>query len=185
MLEKLMLETEEKMENAIKALHNDYASLRAGRANPQMLEKVFVDYYGVDTPINQLANISVPEANMLVIQPWDKTSIPMIEKAILKSNIGLTPSGDGTLIRLVIPHLTSERRLELVKQLKKMSEEIKVRIRNVRRDANDVIKKMERDKEIAEDIEKVYMDEIQKLTDKYIDEVNSSLENKEKEVTEI
>ena len=185
MLEELKLDTEEKMESALKALQNDYSSLRAGKANPQMVEKITVDYYGVDTPINQLSNISVPEARLLVIQPWDKSSIPMIEKAILKSNIGITPSGDGTVIRLAVPQLTTERRAELVKELKKMAEEIKIRIRNVRRDANDKVKKMEKDKAIAEDEEKVTMDDIQKLTDKYIAEVEKTLEIKEKEVTEI
>lgn len=185
MLEVLKLETEEKMESAIKALKVEFAGVRAGKANPQMVEKIFVDYYGVETPINQLANISVPEARLLVIQPWDKSSIPMIEKAILKSNIGITPSGDGTLIRLAVPQLTSERRAELVKQIKKMSEEIKIRVRNVRRDSNDRIKKLEKDKEIAEDEGKASMDDIQKLTDKYISEIDKIFEAKEKEVTEI
>lgn len=185
MLDELMMETEEKMESAVKALKNEYASLRAGRATPQMLDKIHVDYYGAETPVNQLANISVPEARLLVIQPWDKSSIPLIEKAILKSDIGITPSSDGTLIRLAVPQLTNERRLELVKQLKKMAEEIKVRIRNVRRDANDKVKKLEKEKVVTEDEGKISMDDIQKLTDKSIIEVEKILELKEKEVTEI
>lgn len=185
MLDELMLETEEKMEAAISALKNEYAALRAGRATPQMIDRVHVDYYGVESPINQLANISVPEARLLVIQPWDKSTIPLIEKAILKSDLGITPSSDGTVIRLVVPQLTNERRQDLVKQLKKMAEEIKVRIRNVRRDANDKVKKMEKDKLVTEDEGKGTMDDIQKLTDKSIIEVDKILEIKEKEVTEI
>ncbi len=185
MLDELMLETEEKMEAAISALKNEYAALRAGRATPQMIDRIHVDYYGAESPINQLANISVPEARLLVIQPWDKSTIPLIEKAILKSDLGITPSSDGTLIRLVVPQLTNERRQDLVKQLKKMAEEIKVRIRNVRRDANDKVKKMEKDKLVTEDEGKGTMDDIQKLTDKSITEVDKILEIKEKEVTEI
>jgi len=185
MLDELMLETEEKMENSIKALKNDYVSLRAGRATPQMLDRIHVDYYGAETPVNQLANISVPEARLLVIQPWDKTSLPLIEKAILKSDLGITPTSDGSLIRLAIPQLTNERRMELVKQLKKMAEEAKVRIRNVRRDSNDKVKKLEKEKEVTEDEGKNSMDDIQKLTDKYIAEVEKIMDSKEKEVTEI
>ena len=185
MLDELMLETEEKMEAAISALKNEYAALRAGRATPQMIDRIHVDYYGAESPINQLANISVPEARLLVIQPWDKSTIPLIEKAILKSDLGITPSSDGTVIRLVVPQLTNERRQDLVKQLKKMAEEIKVRIRNVRRDANDKVKKMEKDKLVTEDEGKGTMDDIQKLTDKSIVEVDKILEIKEKEVTEI
>jgi ribosome recycling factor len=185
MLDELMLETEEKMEAAISALKNEYAALRAGRATPQMIDRIHVDYNGEESPINQLANISVPEARLLVIQPWDKSTIPLIEKAILKSDLGITPSSDGTLIRLVVPQLTNERRQDLVKQLKKMAEEIKVRIRNVRRDANDKVKKMEKEKLVTEDEGKGTMDDIQKLTDKSITEVDKILEIKEKEVTEI
>lgn len=185
MVEELLLETEEKMEASIKALQSDYAVMRAGRATPQMIERIFVEYYGTDTPINQLANISVPEARLLVIQPWDKSSIPLIERAILKSDLGINPTGDGTVIRLAVPQLTNERRQELVKQLKKMAEDNKIRVRNIRRDSNDRIKKMEKDKEIAEDESKVYTDDVQKLTDKYIAEIDRIFENKEKEVTEI
>lgn len=185
MIDDLMLETEGKMEAAIKALQSDYGVLRAGRANPQMLERIYVEYYGVDTPINQMANISVPEARLLVIQPWDKTSISHIERAILKSDLGINPTNDGSVIRLAIPQLTNERRQELVRQLKKMAEENKIRVRNARREANDIIKKLEKDKEIAEDDSKVYTDDVQKLTDKYIAEIDKIFENKEKEVTEI
>lgn len=185
MLEELLMETEEKMESAIKALKNDFAALRAGRANTQMLDKIVVEYYGAPTPVNQLANLSVPEPRLLVIQPWDKSSIPLIEKAIMKSDIGITPNSDGSVIRLAVPQLTQERRQDLVKQIKKMAEEIKVRVRNIRRDANDSIKKMEKDKAITEDESKGSHDDVQKLTDKYIAEIEKVLDTKEKEVLEI
>lgn len=173
------------MQKSIEVLRKDFASLRAGRANPAILDKVQVDYYGVPTPINQMANISAPEPRLLIIQPWDKSIIPSIEKAILKSDLGLNPSSDGTVIRIAIPQLTQERRKELVKTVKKKAEEAKVSIRNIRRDANDDIKSLEKSKEIPEDESKRAQDEVQKITDKYIAEVDKVMNNKEKEIMEI
>ncbi len=144
-----------------------------------------VDYYGTPTPVNQLADISAPEARMLVVQPWDKSVVPNVEKAILKSDLGLNPSSDGTVIRLVLPQLTQESRKELVKKVKKKAEESKVAIRNVRRDANESLKAAEKNKEISEDENKNAQDDIQKLTDKYIAELDKVLDNKEKEIMEV
>ncbi len=175
---------EERMEKAIQALKRDLASLRAGRANPSMLERVQVEYYGTMTPVNQLANITVPDARTLMIQPWDKSSIGAIEKAILKSDLGITPTNDGSSIRITVPALTEERRAELVKSTKKIGEEAKVAIRNIRRDANDDIKKMEKD-QISEDESKRHQDDIQKLTDRYVAEVDKVLSSKEKEIMEV
>ena len=185
MLKDIINDTEEKMKKSIDILRKDYSTLRAGKANPSILDKVMVDYYGTPTPIRQLANIAVPEARLLTIQPWDKTSIPAVEKAILKSDLGLNPSNDGNLIRIVIPQLTQERRLELVKTIKKKAEEGRVSIRNIRRDSNERIKGLEKAKTVSEDEAKKAQDEIQKLTDKYIKEVDNVLEIKEKEIMEI
>ncbi len=185
MVKDIIKEAEDKMKKTIEVLRKDYATLRAGRANPAILEKVTVDYYGTPTPINQVANISVPEPRLLTIQPWDKSMVPAIEKAILKSDLGLNPSSDGTLIRIVIPQLTQERRLELVKMIKKKAEEARVSIRNIRRDSNDKVKNLEKTKVISEDETKKSQDEIQKLTDKYIKEVDHVLEVKEKEIMEV
>lgn len=176
---------EERMKKAIDALKRELASLRAGRANPSLLEKVTVDYYGAPTPINQLATITVPEARLLVIQPFDKSSINDIEKAIQKSDLGLTPSNDGNVIRIAIPPLTEERRKELVKLVKKYAEEAKVAVRNVRRDVNDDLKKIQKDGEITEDELRRSTDEVQKLTDKYIGEIDSVVDKKEKEIMEV
>lgn len=175
---------EERMDKAIAALKRDLASLRAGRANPALLDRVQVEYYGSMTPVNQLANISTPDARTMVIQPWDKTSISAIEKAILKSELGLTPANDGSVIRLVIPTLTEERRVELVKLTRKSGEDAKVAIRNIRRDANDEIKKLEKSS-ISEDESRRHQEEIQKFTDKYIAEVDKTLASKEKEIMEV
>ncbi|QNB45738.1 ribosome recycling factor [Thermanaerosceptrum fracticalcis] len=185
MVKDVIKETEDKMKKTIEVLRKDYATLRAGRANPAILEKVTVDYYGTPTPINQVANISAPEPRLLTIQPWDKSLVPTIEKAILKSDLGLNPSSDGNLIRIVIPQLTQERRLELVKTIKKKAEEARVSIRNIRRDSNDKVKNLEKTKVISEDETKKGQDEIQKLTDKYIKEVDHVLEVKEKEIMEV
>jgi len=144
MIEEILMDSEDRMQKTIEVLRKDFASLRAGRANPAILDKVQVDYYGVPTPINQMANVSAPEARLLVIQPWDKTVIPTIEKAILKSDLGLNPSNDGTVIRIAIPQLTQERRKELVKTTKKKAEDAKVGIRNIRRDANEHLKSLEK-----------------------------------------
>ncbi len=176
---------EDKMKKALEVLRKEYGSLRAGRATPSLLEKVMVDYYGSPTPINQVANISVPEPRMIVIQPWEKPMLTAIDKAIQKSDLGLMPNNDGTVIRLTIPQLTQERRSEIVKVIHKKAEECRVAIRNLRRDANDSIKKVEKDKVISEDEAKKAQDDIQKLTDKYIKEVDQVMSVKEKDIMEV
>ncbi|MBB6282191.1 ribosome recycling factor [Geobacillus subterraneus] len=185
MAKQVIQQAKEKMDKAVQAFSRELASIRAGRANAGLLEKVTVDYYGVTTPINQLATISVPEARMLVIQPYDKSVIKEMEKAILASDLGLTPSNDGSVIRLVIPPLTEERRRELVKLVKKYSEEAKVAVRNIRRDANDELKKLEKNGEITEDELRSYTDEVQKLTDDHIAKIDAITKEKEKEVMEV
>ncbi len=185
MIKEVVSEAEERMKKTIDVLRKDLASLRAGRATPALLDKILVDYYGVPTPINQMANVSVPEPRLLVIQPWDKSVISSIEKAILKSDLGLTPNNDGTVIRLSIPQLTQERRNELVKVVRKKAEDARVAIRNVRRDANEHLKDMEKKHEISEDDFKRAQEEVQKLTDKCIKDVDKILENKEQEVMEV
>lgn len=185
MIKDVISDAEGKMKKAIEVLRQDYASLRAGRATPALLDKISVDYYGTPTPINQLANISVPEPRSLVIQPWDKSVMPAVEKAIQKSDLGLTPNNDGTVIRLTIPQLTQERRTEMVKVVKKKAEDARVAIRNIRRDANDHLKDLEKKHEISEDDFKRGQDEVQKLTDKSIKDVDQVLEHKEQEVMEV
>ncbi|MDN3449320.1 ribosome recycling factor [Planococcus sp. APC 3906] len=174
-----------KMDNAIQAFSRELASIRAGRANPSILNKLTVDYYGAPTPINQVAGIAVPEARLIVIQPYDKTILGDIEKAIMKSDLGLSPSNDGIVIRLAIPALTEERRKDLVKQVKKEAEEAKVGIRNIRRDANDDLKKLEKKSEITEDDLRSYSDEVQKLTDSFIVKIDEVAKDKEKEIMEV
>lgn len=185
MLDTILNDMEERMKKAIDAQKREYSTLRAGRANPSLLEQIKVDYYGVPTPINQLANVSAPEPRLLVIQPWDRSVIAAIEKAILKSDLGLTPTNDGNVIRIAIPQLTQERRNELVKLVKKKAEEFRVIIRNLRREANDEIKKLEKEGAITEDESRKGMDQVQKLTDKYIEQVDKILANKEAEILEI
>lgn len=175
----------ERMDKAISQLKRELATLRAGRANPSLLDKVQVEYYGAMTPVNQLANISTPEPRLLVIQPWDKTSLAAIEKAIMKSELGLNPSNDGSIIRLAIPALTEERRVELVKMVKKYGEECKVAIRNIRRDANDAIKKIEKEGTISEDESRRHQETIQKATDEHIVSVDQIVVEKEKEIMEV
>ncbi|WP_322903965.1 ribosome recycling factor [Paenibacillus campi] len=175
---------EERMQKAIQALSRDLATLRAGRATPSILDRVQVEYYGAMTPINQLANISTPDPRTLLLQPWDKTSLSDIERAIMKSDLGLTPANDGNIIRLSIPALTEERRSELVKLTKKFGEEAKVAIRNIRRDANDDIKKLEKT-DISEDESHGHQEDVQKLTDRFIKEVDNVLAAKEKEIMEV
>ncbi|MBQ4311058.1 MAG: ribosome recycling factor [Oscillospiraceae bacterium] len=177
--------SKEKMEKCLKSLTHEYTTIRAGRANPAVLDKVFVDYYGSPTPLNQMAAVSVSEARILVIQPWDKSSLKTIEKAIQASDIGINPTNDGSVIRLVFPQLNEERRKELVKQIKKISEEAKVTIRNVRRDALDKIKAQKKNSEITEDDVKDLEKEMQKLTDKYIENVDKVAADKEKEIMSI
>lgn len=185
MISDVLKDAEERMRKGVESLRKEYTVIRAGRANPSMLERVMVDYYGAPTPVNQLANISVPEPRMLVLQPWDKTSLPAIEKAILKSDLGLNPSSDGTVIRLIIPQLTAERRSELVKTVKKKAEESRVAIRNVRRDTNDQLKKLEKDHTSSEDEVKRAQDDVQKMTDKFIKEIDAVMDTKEQEIMEV
>ncbi|MFD6207212.1 ribosome recycling factor [Peribacillus sp. NPDC060253] len=174
-----------KMEKAIGAYTRELASIRAGRANASLLDRISIDYYGSPTPVNQVAGISVPEARLLVIQPYDKTVLGEIEKAILKSDLGLNPSNDGSIIRIAIPALTEERRKELVKVVKKEAEEAKIAVRNVRRDANDDLKKLEKNGEITEDDLRGYVDDIQKMTDGNITKVDEITKDKEKEILEV
>ena len=185
MIQEMYTETEDRMTKSIDAYKKDLSTLRAGRANPSILEKVFVEYYGAPTPINQLANLSAPEARLLVIQPWDKSVIPDIEKAIMKSDLGLNPNSDGSLIRIAIPQLTEERRKELVKVVKKKAEEAKVVVRNIRRDANEEIKLYEKEGEISEDDARKAQDKVQEITDRYIKKVDEIMANKESEIMEV
>lgn len=173
---------EEKMQKSIDSLNEEYTAIRAGRANPRILDKLKVDYYGTPSGIQSVANVSVPEARVIMIQPWESSLIKEIEKAILVSDLGLTPSNDGKVIRLVFPELTEERRKELVKDVKKKAEGAKVAIRNIRRDANDAVKKLSKANEISEDELKVLEDQVQKVTDKYVAEVDKMMEVKSKEI---
>lgn len=175
----------EKMSKAVQAYIRELASIRAGRANASLLDRITIDYYGAQTPINQIAGVSVPEPRLLVVQPYDKSVIGEIEKAILKSDLGLTPTSDGNVIRLSIPPLTEERRKELVKIVKKEAEEAKVAIRNIRRDGNDELKKLEKNGEITEDEQRGYADDIQKITDEHIAKIDTITKDKEKEILEI
>ena len=172
---------DDKMTKSINSLNSELATIRAGRANPHVLDKLAVDYYGSPTPIQQVANVSVPEARMIQIQPWEKSLLKEIEKAILGSDLGITPSNDGKVIRLVFPELTEERRKELVKDVKKKGEAAKVAIRNIRRDGNDAFKKL-KGSDISEDEIKDLEEQLQKLTDKYIKEIDVAVDVKTKEV---
>lgn len=185
MINDIISTNEERINKSIDALKREFGSLRAGRATPNLLDKIMVDYWGTPTPVNQVAKVSVPEPRMIVIQPWEKPMIHAIEKAIMKSELGLSPNSDGTAIRLSIPQLTQERRKELVKTVNKKAEEAKVAIRNIRRDANDAIKKLEKAKEVTEDESKKGQEKFQKLVDKYIKNVDSLKESKEKEIMEV
>ena len=176
---------EERMKKAIEVLRREYGALRAGRATTGLLDKIAVDYYGTPTPINQVANLAVPEPRAIVIQPWEKKMLPVIEKAILKSDLGLTPNNDGSVIRLILPQLTQQRRQELVKVVHKQAEESRVAIRNLRRDANETLKKIEKEKTASEDEVKKAQEDIQKLTDKFIKEVDQIMAAKEKEIMEV
>ena len=173
---------DEKMSKSIDALRSEYTTIRAGRANPHILDKITVEYYGAPTPLQQVANVSVPEARMIQIQPWDATLIKEIEKAIMVSDLGITPTNDGKMIRLVFPELTEERRKELVKDIKKKGEATKVSIRNARRDANDAFKKANKASEISDDELKGLENDIQKLTDAKIKEVDEAIDSKSTEI---
>lgn len=185
MLKEILTDSEDRMKKSVEMLRKELATVRAGRANPSILDKIVVEYYGAATPLNQLANISAPEPRMLTIQPWDKSAISLIEKAIQKSDIGINPNNDGVLIRLAIPQLTEERRLELVKSTKKKGEDCRVSIRNVRRDAMEKIKAAEKAKTCSEDDAKKANEELQKQTDKHIKEIDKVLDLKEIEIMEV
>lgn len=178
----MLKQYEEKMEKSLDSLLSEYASIRAGRANPHLLDKIRVDYYGQPTPLQQVANISVPEARILMIQPWEASLIKEIEKAIMCSDLGIAPNNDGKAVRLNFPELTEDRRKEMAKDVKKKGENAKVAIRNVRRDANDTFKKQNKASEISDDELKDLEDKVQKLTDKYIDKVDKAVEDKTKEI---
>lgn len=185
MLDELLKSTEERMDKAIQALKRDLTSVRAGRATPSMLDKVTVEYYGSHMPVNQVASVTSPEPRQLVIAPWDKGMLAEIEKAIQKSDLGLNPSNDGAVIRLIIPQLTEQRRQELVKVVRKMAEESRVAVRNIRRDANDDLKKMEKAGDISEDEVRRGQDKVQGLTDRFVGEIDKLAAAKEKDVTEV
>lgn len=181
-VEEIMKNGEEKMKKSVSSTQKEFANIRTGRANPMILDKISVDYYGTATPVRQLSNVSVQDGTTLVITPYDKGSMGNIEKAILKSDIGITPNNDGTNIRLIFPQPTEERRKELVKDIKKVGEDSKVAIRNIRREMTDSLKKAEKTENIPEDEVKNQQDEIQKLTDKYVKEIDNLVAEKEKEI---
>lgn len=185
MAKNVIADAKERMTKAVQAYSRELASIRAGRASASLLDKITVEYYGVPTPINQLASITVPEARLLMIQPYDKSIVSDVEKAILKSDLGLNPTSDGSVIRIVIPALTEERRKELVKLVKKESEEAKVAVRNIRRDANDDLKKQEKNGDLTEDDLRGYTEDVQKLTDEFIAKIDQLTKDKEKEILEV
>ncbi|MCR5702045.1 MAG: ribosome recycling factor [Lachnospiraceae bacterium] len=178
----MLKQFEEKMEKTIDSLENEFSNIRAGRANPNILNKIKVEYYGTPTPLQQVGNVSVPEARTILITPWEASLLKEIEKAILCSDLGLTPNNDGKSVILNFPELTEERRKELVKDIKKKGENAKVAVRNVRRDANDYFKKQLKASEISEDEEKEYEDKVQNLTDKFVERIDATVENKSKEI---
>ena len=185
MIADIISDVEDRMKKSITALQKDYAAIRTGRANPAMFDGIRVSVYGTEMPLNQVATVSCPEPRLVVIQPWDKNNLGEVEKAILKSDLSVNPSNDGNLIRIQIPDLTEERRKEYVKHAKHKAEECRVSIRNVRRDGNEMIKELEKEKEISEDDSKNTLAKIQKITDKYIDEIQKLTDNKEKEILNI
>ena len=181
-MKEVIKKCEEKMTKTCENLDGEFSNIRAGRANPNLLNRIMVEYYGTPTPMQQVGNISVPEPRIIQINPWEKSLLKAIEKAILASDLGITPTNDGTSIRLVFPELTEERRKELVKDIKTKGEAAKVAVRNVRRDANDTLKKMEKSTDITEDERKEGEEKIQKMTDKYVAKIDKSVENKSKEI---
>ena len=181
-MKEVIKKCEEKMTKTCENLDGEFSNIRAGRANPNLLNRIMVEYYGTPTPMQQVGNISVPEPRIIQINPWEKSLLKAIEKAILASDLGITPTNEGTSIRLVFPELTEERRKELVKDIKKKGEAAKVAVRNVRRDANDTLKKMEKSTDITEDERKEGEEKIQKMTDKYVAKIDKSVENKSKEI---
>lgn len=185
MLNEIFSLTESKMEKVTVALEQELLTLRAGRATPALLDKISMDYYGTQTPIKQMANISSPEPRLLVIQPWDKNMLTEIERAILKSDLGITPANDGNIIRIAIPQLTEERRRELVRYVRKKTEEARVAVRNQRREANEQLKALEKRKEISEDERRKAQEKIQKITDSSIEDIKVVLEKKEKDIMDV
>jgi len=183
-LESVFKETQSRMTKSVEVFRSELSKIRTGRASSALVEHIKVDYYGAQTPLGQLANISVPEPRMIVIQPWDPKSIGSIERAIRQSDLGVNPTNDGSVIRITIPHLTEERRRELVKQIGKMAEEYRVAIRQIRKDSNNLLKEIEKEKKMSEDEVKKASTKVQKITDEYIDKINKVLEAKEKEITE-
>ena len=173
---------QDKMDKTMEVLLADYGTIRAGRANPHVLDKIKVDYYGTPTPLQQVGNVSVPEARMIVIQPWEKSLLKAIEKAILTSELGINPTNDGNCIRLIFPEMTEDRRKEVAKDVKKKGDNAKVAVRNIRRDANDAYKKLKKEEDVSEDEIKELEDKVQKLTDKYIKDVDAAVEAKGKEI---
>jgi len=184
MIDSIYSETREKMSKTITALENELKKVRTGRASLSLLDGIRADYYGTSTPLNQMASLSVPESRLITIQPWDVTAIKEIEKAILKSDLGLTPANDGKLIRISIPPLTEERRKEIVKLVNKMCEDKKVALRNIRRDANEMLKMLKKDGDISEDDSFKAQDKVQKITDEHVGIVDDTFKNKEKEILE-
>ncbi|MDP2426159.1 MAG: ribosome recycling factor [Candidatus Izemoplasmatales bacterium] len=181
----ILMNAEERMEHTMDALHRDFTQVRSGRANPKMLERVSVDYYGVETPINQVGSISVPEGNQIYVKPYDKSLLSKIEKAIQAANLGVNPNNDGVGIRMILPVMTEERRKESAKTVHKMAEECKIAIRNIRRDAIADLKKLEKDKAISEDELEIYLEEVQKITDKFVEKIDQAASDKEKEIMHI
>lgn len=183
--EMLMMETMEKSDKTVSVLNSEYVTIRAGRANPHILDKVLVDYYGTPTPINQVGNLSVQDGRCLVIAPWDASMLKVIEKQLLAENLGITPSNDGKVIRLVFPALTEERRREIVKQVKKMAEDAKVAVRNVRRDAMDALKKMKNNKELSEDEHATCEKDVDKVISEAVEKIDKLAQEKEKDVMSV
>jgi len=185
MIQELRKKTSDRMQGAVDALKKEFTGIRTGRASMGLLDGIIIDYYGTPTPVQQLASLSIPESRQIAIQPWEHKLIPEIEKAIMKSDLGLTPMNDGKTIRINIPILTEERRKQLVKIVRKRSEESKIAVRNIRRDSNEELKKLEKDEHISEDDVKKEHDEIQRITDSFIKKIDESLEHKEKEIIEV
>lgn len=185
MLADIIKDCEERMRKSLEVFRRDLAGVRAGRASPALLEKVMVDYYGTSLPVTQLATVTVPEPNLLLVQPWDKGALPLIERAIARSDLGLTPSSDGNVIRVPLPRLTEERRAEVVRMVRRRAEEERVAIRNIRRDAMEMVRSLEKEGEVSEDEGRRAQEQVQKITDRFIGEVDSLLEAKEREIMEV
>ncbi len=185
MINEVLADGKKRMVGALTALENDFGKLRTGRASTSLVDQIPVDYYGTPTPVNQLASVSVPDSRSIAIQPWDRGAFPLIEKALMQSDLGLNPVNDGKMLRITIPPLTEDRRKELVKIAKKYTEDSKIAIRNVRRDMNDTLKKMEKDKDISEDENRKAQEDVQKITDDYVKKCDAACGEKEKEILEI